>query len=680
MLLYNMLQRFDNLYKYKKGLRYIFNIQLIRLNNDDISIDTSTVFEIDTPGGKTNIVTNSKIITLGENNRSIDEEALYQSKKIWNEKKADFFVIDNDVAKSNEPNNQLAPLYMNYYKKKITRWEVKVEGLKVIKMVDYIVQSSILYRNLDEAQKSAINDWKEKIEREGYTILMPTGQDEKIFRPMLAKTYKLGNKIETDHLFVQPKLDGLRCICYRDRGTMNVILESRRGLKFQNFTRLREEAKDLLFKQNNDIYFDGELYTKEFSFDEINGLIRKTTAKTTNEDNLKIDIINYVIYDFYDPKRPSLKYIDRMNILKEVFLQDRPKDDIQNLIMNCKTETVSSDKEIEEKHDEYKNSGYEGIILRLNESYQVGIRSRFLQKYKKFEEEEFEILHCIGNEHSGLTHWVVKLNDGKSLTVPQLMGSSQYKLDLFKKKTTFIGKKLTVKYQQVTQNGALRFSMAVPKVVRDEANYADDSDFEEELIDNIDETEKKDEIKKIEKKRKLSSTNIEPDSILSLFRESDAKIRDEKQSLRKPVDPARYNFIKANYNEILANNSSDWTDIRLLSFTKNIDKINSSVINNKYKSECNDYERKIMRLRDEKQKNNFINEDDKKSFNKRDKEIIYELKLEGIEKPQKEVMKPTFKLGQFGGNKTRKQMKKTFKIRKNKKTRRKYTYILQCEL
>ena len=101
-----------------------------------------------------------------------------------------------------------------------------------------------------------------------------------MIKPMLA--YKVGKK-EVDwseKVFVQPKLDGVRCIFTKDGAF------SRTGKQFKNVAHLEEDLEDF-FDDNPNSVLDGELYNHDLKhdFEKIISLVRK--QKPTDEDRLE---------------------------------------------------------------------------------------------------------------------------------------------------------------------------------------------------------------------------------------------------------------------------------------------------------------------------------------------------------------------------------------------------------
>jgi DNA ligase-1 len=107
-------------------------------------------------------------------------------------------------------------------------------------------------------------------------------------------------------------------------------------------------------------------------------------------------------------------------------------------------------------------NGYEGVMIRDPKSPYQGRRSYYLQKYKKFDDEEFEVVgfqEGQGND-IGTVIWVCETPSGKTFTV-RPMGTRAEKQKMFQNANDYIGEMLTVKFQDYTVAGIPRFPVGV---------------------------------------------------------------------------------------------------------------------------------------------------------------------------------------------------------------------------
>ena len=137
---------------------------------------------------------------------------------------------------------------------------------------------------------------------------------------------------------------------------------------------------------NKNLYLDGELYTDEFPFEELNGLVRKK-KKTSESEIEKINKIKLNVFDFFDLDRKDLTFNTRKSELDTLLTTQNLK-----CITLAPTYIADTINKVTQYHQQFVKEGYEGTILRnLNSVYQLNKRSKDLQKYKDFIDDEFLI-------------------------------------------------------------------------------------------------------------------------------------------------------------------------------------------------------------------------------------------------------------------------------------------------
>ena len=263
------------------------------------------------------------------------------------------------------------------------------------------------------------------------------------FKPMLAHDYNDYKDKITYPIYSQPKLDGVRCIVKSDG------MWSRNGKQIISAPHIFESLKSL-FENDPHLILDGELYTDKLSvgFNEIISCVRKT--KPTKDDlKTSAECIQYHIYDI-----PSVDntFIKRFRALNKLLLPE--------CCIIVKTDQIDTDNDLSAYYFDYMSDGYEGQILRTDSHYE-NKRSKGLLKYKTFEDAEFEI-KGIEEGKGKLAGKVGKLQfeiNGKPFD-SAVNGDHEYLEQLFIT-GNLIGKKATVKYFELTEDGIPRF----PKVI-----------------------------------------------------------------------------------------------------------------------------------------------------------------------------------------------------------------------
>ena len=310
------------------------------------------------------------------------------------------------------------------------------------------------------------------------------------FLPMLAQTFNPADaatatataagskkkKVITFPCFVQPKLDGLRCVSYatrtaNDAATTAVTLQSRTGAFFTGLPHIAAALRPYL-SQHPSVVIDGELYTDQMPFEELAGLIKK--KKITDSDVARLKKVKYHVYDIYDHARQDMPYSERLAVLASAVRRcgcvanDTFSAGVAAAeVVLVRTEKVAALSDFRRLFAEFVEAGYEGIMLRNAAGvYRANYRSNDLQKYKEFMEEEYRIIDFKEGEgrDAGAVIWVCETADGKEFTV-RPCGTMQQRREWFNDGAKYIGKNLTVIFQELTEEGKPRFP--VGKSLRD---------------------------------------------------------------------------------------------------------------------------------------------------------------------------------------------------------------------
>jgi DNA ligase-1 len=288
--------------------------------------------------------------------------------------------------------------------------------------------------------------WSDKKEKERYSEenndLDNAGT--KIF-PMLAHVYDPKSKTKVKNpivypCFVQPKLDGLRCLIYMSNGT--IITQSRTGGIFTTMDHIKAGLKPF-FDVWPMVVLDGELYTNRYPFEELVGLIKRKQVDDPRIAHVHFHIYDIVSLEGYAERRQFI--VDNRRLFPATF-------------EIVKTEEATRIDDFKAKFTEYVQEGYEGIMLRNKKGPYVSNRSHDLQKYKEFEEDEFVIVGFKEAEgrDSGTVIWTCATKTGDEFDC-RPVGSVEHRKTLFQNARKNIGKMLTIKYQELSEKGIPRF-------------------------------------------------------------------------------------------------------------------------------------------------------------------------------------------------------------------------------
>ena len=258
--------------------------------------------------------------------------------------------------------------------------------------------------------------------------------------PMLAHDFHKRGKDIKFPCYVQAKLDGVRCI-FR-----NGALTSRQGKTFPNMEHITQDLEGC------ELVLDGELYSDTLNFQQFVGLVRKTKHKPAEIELLKQ--VKLWVYDCVN----DAPFEGRINMLWDMF-GERSYDNIKLL----PTDLCNTKEELKGWHDKFVAEGKEGLIVRNTAGlYQLAARSKDLQKYKEFEDAEFKVTGYTEGEglEKGLVIWICETEAKKAFNV-RPRGTHEDRAAIFKEADDYVGKQLTVRYQELTEDGIPRFPVGI---------------------------------------------------------------------------------------------------------------------------------------------------------------------------------------------------------------------------
>ena len=197
-------------------------------------------------------------------------------------------------------------------------------------------------------------------------------------KPMLAYPVSAKPIDYSKPVFIQPKLDGVRCLIQCDNGVITAY--SRTGKVWKNIDHILFNLKPFFHWAPN-VVLDGELYNHDFrdDFEQIISMVRKT--KPTDEARTKsAENVQFHCYDFVNKK---MNFSTRNEWLKG---------NLQSNHCVKHVDTIQIDEsQAHFVHTQNLKKGYEGSIVRLNTPYQCK-RSHSLRKFKDFSDAEANIV------------------------------------------------------------------------------------------------------------------------------------------------------------------------------------------------------------------------------------------------------------------------------------------------
>lgn len=265
---------------------------------------------------------------------------------------------------------------------------------------------------------------------------------------MLAEKYKAG-KTKDFPYYSQPKLDGVRCLVQEEG------MQTRNGKAFLSSPHIRFELEGF-FEEFPDYILDGELYNHDLKddFEKIISLARKTKPKP--EDIVEsAKMVEYHVYDVITPE--PMTYEERLE-----FINTHVKDKFK-MINAVPAYIVEDVDEVEEKLGEYLEDGYEGQMLRKGNAPYEHRRSKSLIKHKMFEDGEFKIVDIVEGKGTWAGYAksiMIELPDGE-IQKSGMRGTFKRGKEILENKEDYIGTEVTVRYQNKTSDGKLRFPVVV---------------------------------------------------------------------------------------------------------------------------------------------------------------------------------------------------------------------------
>lgn len=279
-----------------------------------------------------------------------------------------------------------------------------------------------------QAQLEAKSKWNKQQDK-GYTLVK--GATNLSRRPMLAHPFEKYEHQVKYPCYIQPKLDGIRCIATKKDG--KVILMSRGNKEF-NLPHL----STVLMGLPDGVSLDGELYIPGVTFQEITSWVRKL-----QDDSARIQ---YWVYDLVDSNK---NFVDRCGGYEKIVeVIDSP------LVQYVDTLQAVDDTVISFAHDTWVEGGYEGLIVRHGDcTYKEGRRSRQLLKVKRFFDEEFEIIGAEENKGkmAGQCCFLMKTADGTEFKCKP-KGNEAIREEYWRNKDNYIGKMMTVRFFEWTDS------------------------------------------------------------------------------------------------------------------------------------------------------------------------------------------------------------------------------------
>lgn len=316
-----------------------------------------------------------------------------------------------------------------------------------------------------QAEQYMKRKYMDKMEKQGYMSSLDEVEDINApCYPMLANKVSRTKLSSLDYpAYAQPKLDGVRCVARMENG--KVVLYSRTGKQYTGLWRIEQQLQKVFEQIKGINVIDGELgcFPREetkprLTFQEICGYVKRKTKHEKDEEQTWVE---YHIFDVI--LENELPWSARYQFMKQQMMP---------LLVSCshlwmvETQVIANHKVFLRYHQENTRRGFEGTMYRsAGGKYKEKYRSRDLLKYKDMMTEEYPIIGAVegkGND-AGTVVWVIHVN-GKPCNV-RPKGTRAERATMLTRASSYIGKMLTVQFQELTNDGIPRFPVGL--VVRD---------------------------------------------------------------------------------------------------------------------------------------------------------------------------------------------------------------------
>ena len=296
-------------------------------------------------------------------------------------------------------------------------WIYKGKASRTLKEQLELEYKSNMKKYLDKGYKLLTKPLDEYSEDELNEIIgaIRTSQNG-VPKPQLAKQAdKVNNQKTFDKKYWgSRKIDGLRCLIYMgDDGELHTASRGAMNYDAAMYEILSHPDLIKLFKENEGLIMDGECYKHGYSLQQLNSVAR-TQVKAVD-----YEVLQFYWYDIVDLNLNVTARINKINNLAKslnlTFDPEREFKEDELRIQLVPHVEVSGWDNIMKLHNDYVEEGWEGLVIRLQDSvYGPNKRTNDWIKVKCYKQDTFKV---IGIEQ-GLRHYddmvfILETEEGK---------------------------------------------------------------------------------------------------------------------------------------------------------------------------------------------------------------------------------------------------------------------------
>lgn len=299
---------------------------------------------------------------------------------------------------------------------------------------------------LEQAILEATSKWEKQV-RLGYKENEDDLVNDPVLTPMLAQDGAKKPHLIKYPCYVQPKLDGVRCLVeFKDNG--EITFTSRGNKQYPQHEHLVSQLEQLKQVCPELKYLDGEIYIHGMQLQDIVSFVKKP-----QDGSEKLD---FIIFDL-----PLLDktFEERLEMLYKV--ENICGDVCDFLLPNIHTiDTwlINSESVMFNFLEDYTENGYEGLIARnVKGLYKFSQRSNDLIKVKKFQDTEVKVIDAERDKND---EGILICQDREGIIVKcKMKGDHEYRS--YKNMLTLVGKYITIKYQARTKDNSYQFPVGM---------------------------------------------------------------------------------------------------------------------------------------------------------------------------------------------------------------------------
>ena len=305
------------------------------------------------------------------------------------------------------------------------------------------------FQQCSEAQEK----WMRKVLKKNLAIGVSTKTLNKVqsnFIPTfdVALAQKFERKRMSDWVYIEPKLDGIRCLAIVENGEAKLF--TRAGKLITNFD--DTVGRELLLA--GDGCYDGEIMSKDFT-----ELMRQVYRKEDKDvSDVYFAIFDYLTLEEWKEKKGKHTLKDRKKHLQRQFGIVHAKEKLKYLkLVRFEPELQPSDMSLKASHDRWVAQGYEGIMIKDTDALYSFGRNWSVMKYKAFFDADVPVIGLkegTGKHQGKLGSFLV---DYKGVEVNVGSGLNDELREKLWGDPTIIGRIIEVRYQEETPDGSLRF-------------------------------------------------------------------------------------------------------------------------------------------------------------------------------------------------------------------------------